>query len=61
MMKKCLVPKLPVDSMRRKLDAKADVTIVGRAEENTSLIIGLATLNIPMPPVARQKKVVPRR
>jgi hypothetical protein len=47
--------------MRRKLDAKADVTIAGSAEENTSLIMGLATLNIPMPPVARQKKVVPRR
>jgi hypothetical protein len=47
--------------MRRKLDAKADVTIAGSAEENTSLIMGLATLNMPIPPVARQKKVVPRR
>jgi hypothetical protein len=47
--------------MRRNCAAKAEVTTVGRAAENTSLIIGLATENIPMPPHATQKKVAPRR
>ena len=55
------LPRLPAESMRRNLEAKADVTTAGRIAENTSLIMGLATLSRPIPPVATQKKVVPRR
>lgn len=54
-------PKFPAESISKKLDAKADVTTPGRSDEKTSLIIGFATLKSPIPPVATQKKVVPRR
>jgi hypothetical protein len=47
--------------MSRYLEANADVTRAGRRVENTSLIMGLATLSSPMPPVATQKKAVPSR
>ena len=57
----CFSPKLPADSMSKNFDAKAEVTTAGNRAENTSLIMGLATLKRPMPPVATQKKVVPRR
>ena len=56
-----VIPRLPAESMRRNLEAKADVTTAGKTAENTSLIIGFATLRRPMPPVATQKKVVPSR
>mmetsp|Transcript_39127 Transcript_39127/g.80134 ORF Transcript_39127/g.80134 Transcript_39127/m.80134 type:complete len:235 (+) Transcript_39127:295-999(+) len=54
-------PRFPAESMSRKFAAKAEVTSSGTNEEKTSLIMGLATLNRPMPPVARQKKLVPSR
>ena len=47
--------------MSKNLDANAEVTMAGRREEKTSLIMGLATESRPMPPVATQKKVVPSR
>ena len=56
-----LPPKLPAESIITNFAAKAEVATVGSTAEKTSLIIGLATLNIPMPPVARQKKVNPNR
>ena len=40
-------PKFPADNINTNLAAKADVTTAGKAAENTSLIIGFATLIIP--------------